>query len=125
MTDVTPAKPFWLRADHIIAAVPACVATVMLIVWLVNGRASTDNTQAAMVTVNSRLDRIFVKLDDINASLPVLVEKVRTAENQITEGRGSWASLDVRLRAIEQNAAANHADIEAVKPNPRHINPAQ
>lgn len=113
MSDEKP--PSWLRVEYIALAFQIVVAIGAVSVWAINSASKTDSTTAAMITVNARLDRIFEKLD----VLPVLVEKVRQAEIAIGDSKGGYSTLDVRLRMIEQNNAANHADIQSVLPPQR------
>lgn len=117
-----PKKAPWILEHGFVLMQAASM--VVLITLYVSGNVNRSTQAAAdLVTVNMRLDRLFEKLDQINGSLPVLVEKVRVAEDQITRGKGDYASLDVRLREIERNNAANHEDINAIRPDPRHLNP--
>lgn len=71
-----------------------------------------EQMNLAVVTINSRLDRLFEKVDIVS----VLVEKVRSLETQITDARGNNTTLEQRIRLIESNNAANHADIKATNP---------
>lgn len=109
-------KPSWFNIPNLVAGINVTIVAIGFIVWFSGKAISVDQAHIDLITVNARLDRIFEKLD----ALPVLVEKVHNAESQITEARGAYSTLDIRLRAIENNNAANHADIEAVaKPKPR------
>ena len=42
--------------------------------------------------------------------MAVFQEKVLEVETHVADARGNYASLDVRLRAIENNELANHND---------------
>lgn len=103
-----------------LAVVPALAVVAGLGVWMIRGDDRSDGTEkalnAAMVTVNARLDRIFTKLDDFAATFPVMQEKLRMVQAQIDEAKGTSSSLEARLRAIENNNAANHADIVHTNP---------
>lgn len=105
-------SPNRFKIEHIAIVIQAALFLGGALIWVTTANVQSNQTATAMVTVNARLDRIFEKLD----ILPVTVEKVRQLEQQVTDSRGSYSTLDVRLRAIENNNAANHADIEAVKP---------
>lgn len=103
-----------LKWEHVGSLVIAASVTASFGYFVISASNKTDNTTAALVTVNARLDRLFDKLDQINATLPVLVERENEDRMQITDGRGQWSSLMGRMVAIENNVAAVHA--EAVEP---------
>lgn len=108
-------KANWLKPETILSLISTAVViiggAVGYVIYISDNAHKTDSTAAAMITVNARLDRIFEKLD----VLPVLVEKVRQAEVQITDGKGSYSSLDLRLRVIENNAAVARSDIDTTR----------
>lgn len=115
--------PPWFKVEYVALVVQVAVVLGGLSIWLIGNASRTDQTAAAMVlvkeqttaamvTVNSRLDRIFEKLD----SLPVVIEKVRQAEIAISESKGGYATLDTRLRAIENNLAVTHEELVAKRP---------
>lgn len=113
---MTTDSGFKIKAEHWIAAVPAIVSAVAVVIFISGTSMKTDTTMAATVTINARLDRLFDKLDEINKVLPVLAEKVRAAEVAILDGRGGYTSLEVRLRAMENNIAAVHEENVKSKP---------
>lgn len=106
-------QPSWFKLEHVGLVFQVAVVLGGLSIWLITNSNRTDATASAMITVNARLDRIFEKLDN----LPVLVEKVRQAEIAISESKGGYASLDTRLRAIENNVAVTHEEVIAKRPH--------
>lgn len=102
-------KPWW-KSDAVIMGVLLTLGQIGI--WAISKADLTDTTALAMGGVNSRLDRIFEKLD----VLPVMQEHIRMADVRITELRGGYSTLEERLRAGELNAAANHADIQKAGP---------
>lgn len=103
-----------IKWEHLGSIVVAVVALCSLGVFIITASNKTDATVASLVTVNMRLDRLFDKLDQINGTLPVLVEREAEDRQQITDSRGQWGSLMGRIVAIESNIAAVHA--EATEP---------
>lgn len=122
MTEEIKRKGAWIL-EHGLVILQAATVLVLVTIYVANNASRSAQASADIVLVNARLDRLFDKLDEINKSLPVLAEKVHAIEEAVTTSRGAFASLDLRLRLIEANEAANHADINAIKPNPRHIVP--
>lgn len=109
----TPAKsrePSWLSYVNIGAGLPIAMVLVSGLVWAVMKGDKADTATAAAVTINARLDRLFEKIDIIATAMPVIQEKVANLEHQVTDGRGAYSTLDVRLRAIEMNTAAVHEE---------------
>ncbi len=102
----------WLKPSTVL---PAVVIVGGIFAWAYTNSGKIDQTTSLVTTLDRRLERIETKLEN----LPALVERVGQIDRQLAEGRGTWATMDGRLRAIESNAAANHADIDSLKPNPR------
>lgn len=101
--------PSWAT---IIGTVGVMVNTLALLagltMFLIHGGFQSTQNALDVVTINARLDRIFEKLD----VLPVMNEQIQEAQRQITAGKGDWATMDGRLRAMEQNTASNRSDLE-------------
>lgn len=102
----------WLKANVLIVlmCIQFLVGTTLWVSSLAN---SSGSNSSALVTVNARLDRIFEKLD----GLPVMAEQVKELQAQMADAKGSSGSLEARLRLLEQNVAAVHA--EATDPHKR------
>lgn len=100
--------PSWFKVEHVGLVFQVAVVLGGLSIWLISNVDRTSSVAAAMVTVNSRLDHIADKLE----GLPVLVERVKQAEQAISESKGGYATLDTRLRVIENNIAVTHAEVE-------------
>lgn len=119
MTDLMPpaltvrTRPSWLSVMNLAAGIQVAVVLVGLVIWVTAKGDKADAVAAASIAINSRLDRLFDKVDVIALAMPVLQEKVTSLESQVTDGRGAYATLDIRLRAIENNEAANHRDASA------------
>lgn len=114
-----------LKWEHVGSILIAISVAASFGVFVVSTSIKTDNTAtavaaaqvaaiAAQASESVRLDRIFEKIDEINRTLPVLVERENEDRQQITDGRGQWGSLMGRITAIESNIAAVHA--EATEP---------
>ena len=104
--------PTWLSVPVIMLFLQMCGMLVVLTIWASGVGTTAGQTAIAIASIDSRLDRVFAALDDIRATLPVVQQRLTTSEAAINDAKGVWASADLRLRAIEQNNAANHADIE-------------
>lgn len=112
MTELLPPRmrPSWLSVANLIAGIQVAMVVVGLIFWVTQKADQADAVTAAMVGVNSRLDRLFDKMDIVVTQLPVLQEKVSNLENQVTEARGAYNTMRDHLDALDHNEAANHAD---------------
>jgi len=78
--------------------------------WAITTANKTDTVVTAMIGVNSRLDRIFEKLD----AIPVVQERLTQVQSQLADAKGAYVSLEARLRGLESNVSAVHD--EATKP---------
>lgn len=101
-------RPSWLSWTNLVAGIQVSVVVCALVFWAATKSNQADSTAAAMITLNARFDRVFEKLD----TLTILAEQMREVQGEIDGAKGAYASLDVRLRAIEQNNAALHNDIQ-------------
>lgn len=104
------ARPSWFSVMNLAAGIQVVVVLMGVVIWATSHADKADSVAAAAISVNARLDRLFEKVDMIAENLPVLREKVSNLEQQVTDGRGQYSSLDVRLRAIENNTAAVHEE---------------
>ena len=104
------ARPWWVSLVIGGTGLQIILALVGALIWATTKGEKADSVAVATVTINARLDRLFDKVDLLATALPVIQEKIAQTENQITEARGSYSNLDTRLRAIENNEAANHID---------------
>lgn len=112
MVDQIKARlPEWLNMTVILGVAQMLGMLAMLTVWAVTKAETADRNNLALAGVETRLGRIFDTLDTIRQTLPVMQERIAQGERAANDARGVWASADLRLRAIEQNAAANHEDI--------------
>lgn len=102
----------WLK-DNMLIVLMSLQILVGSTLWVSSLYNKTSSNDVALVTVNARLDRIFEKLD----GLPVMAEQLKEARESIAASRGDYASLEVRLRTMENNIAAVHG--EATEPH-RH-----
>ena len=103
-------RPSWMSVMNLAAGVSVAIVLANLIIWSTHKADTTDAVVSAVASLSIRVDRMSDKLDAVLASIPVIQEKVTSLEGQITDGRGAYATLDTRLRAIEQNEYANHVD---------------
>ena len=102
-------KPEWIIASAALA-LSISIAGVGLTAWAVNRADRTDAVTVAATAINIRLDRLFDQQEILSRTMAVFQEKVLEVETHVADARGNYASLDVRLRAIENNELANHND---------------
>jgi hypothetical protein len=111
----------WLKTNMmvVIMAVGFIISASLWVGSLSSKSGVTDATlvatNGALTVVNARMDRLFDKLDSITGTLPVMAEQIKQVREAIALARGDAASLDVRLRGMENNIAAVHA--EAIVPD--------
>ena len=99
-----------------LGAAPALALCTGVVYWAVSSADTAVTTANALAAFNvqamQRFDRIDGKIED----LPVMAEQLNELKTQIAGAKGDYASLDIRLRAIEQNTAAVHSEAtEALK----------
>lgn len=101
------------RIERLVISVPAIVAVVGGLYWAISSANVATQTAINLTLLRTemvvRLDRIDTRIE----ALPVLAEQVKEAQAALLGSKGDYASLEVRLRAIEANNLANH--IDAVK----------
>jgi hypothetical protein len=98
------------RIERVVVLVPAILAAVGLIYWAVSSANTAAQTAVALSAFNTQVMQRFDRIDGKIENLPVLAEQTRELQQQLAGAKGDYASLDVRLRAIETNTAAVHAE---------------
>lgn len=106
MSEPAP-RPSWLSMVNLGAGIQVLVLCTAVLFWVVTKADKADSTASAITGVNARLDNIAIQI----STLPVMAEQINELREQLAGAKGDYASLDVRLRMIEQNNAANHADV--------------
>ena len=104
------------RIERLAIMVPAIAMCIGLIYWAVSNANTAVTTANALSALNTQVMQRFDRIDERIANLPVMVEQLNELKTQIAGAKGDYASLDIRLRAIEQNTAAVHTEAtEALK----------
>ena len=106
-TVFTQKHPSWLSWTNLTAGIYVATVVAGLGMWAMTETNKTDNTSLAIISIDSRLNIISARTE----SIAVMVEQINEARAAIALAAGNYASLDVRLRAMENNMAANHNDI--------------
>ena len=101
-------KPTWLNWATIGVILALLTTFESGSFWVINKFDKADSTAVSLITVNARLDKIFEKLD----VLPVIQEQLTQSRKELIDGKGEYSDLNTRLRIIELDEAANHADLQ-------------
>ena len=110
MSEEKPMGAHWEKWGIIFLGVGAAPALGAIMFWAVSTADSAAQTAASLAMFHAEIMARFDHVDSKVENLPVLAERVEELKAALAGTQGDYASLEVRLRAIESNEAANHAD---------------
>lgn len=92
--------------------IPGLAVAGSLMYWAITSANTAAQTAAALALLHTEIAARFDKVDGKIEGLPVLAERITEVQQQLAGAQGGYASLALRLNAVENNNAATHAEAE-------------
>lgn len=98
--------------ERLSVVIPGLAVAGSIMYWAITSANTASQTALALTQFHAEIIARFDKIDGKIEGLPVLAERVLEVQQQLVGAQGGYASLALRLNAVENNNAAIHTEAE-------------